>query len=265
MASLSKVWSTLRGVRSLRFEARSEAASGWNGLGAGTVTVSEPSPGVLVFKEAGEWQSPGRPVLRFTNTVMNLGDGPLEIYDYGEGYAVQRVYTEDGAYLERRAGELVWHWSHAHFHFDDLNRFELWERDAYERMLEGDEEAEPEWVEDKVSMCLMDLVPVTDDPHQGAYASDCVQGAQGISVGWGDVYFFDIDEQWVVLDGEFRDGDYVLRSIVDSENLFHESPGGSDPDRESHEANGATTWFTISGGRLVVTHRASGAGDAWAR
>jgi hypothetical protein len=65
--SLEQLWSQLRRVQSLRFEALSQSATGWTGDGTGTVIVSEPSPDVLVFTETGSWQSPGRTALRFTN------------------------------------------------------------------------------------------------------------------------------------------------------------------------------------------------------
>lgn len=46
----------LRQVQSLRFDAHSEAATGWDGIGTGVVAVSEPVAGVVVFDEAGTWQ-----------------------------------------------------------------------------------------------------------------------------------------------------------------------------------------------------------------
>ena len=63
------MWAVLRRVRSLQFDARSDAGTGWDGVGAGAVTVSEPADGVAVFDEAGTWQphAPGRPAVRFTN------------------------------------------------------------------------------------------------------------------------------------------------------------------------------------------------------
>jgi hypothetical protein len=67
--SLSEVLALLRRVRSLRFDARSEAATGWDGVGTGAVAVSEPAAGVVVFDEAGTWQPsiPGRAAIGFKN------------------------------------------------------------------------------------------------------------------------------------------------------------------------------------------------------
>lgn len=64
-----RVLSVLRRVRSLRFDARSEAGTGWDGVGTGTVAVSEPAAGVVVFDEAGTWwpSAPGRPAVDVRN------------------------------------------------------------------------------------------------------------------------------------------------------------------------------------------------------
>jgi hypothetical protein len=67
--SLTEVLTLLRRVRSLRFEARSEAVTGWDGVGTGTVAVSESAAGVVVFDEAGTWRPsiPDRNPVAFKN------------------------------------------------------------------------------------------------------------------------------------------------------------------------------------------------------
>jgi hypothetical protein len=64
---LAEIWDLLRNVTVVSFEARSAAQTGWNGAGTGSVAVSEPSPGVLVFAESGSWQPHGRRDIRFSN------------------------------------------------------------------------------------------------------------------------------------------------------------------------------------------------------
>ena len=39
----------------MRFEGHSEAKTGWDGVGTGTVMVAEPIVGVLTFEESGMW------------------------------------------------------------------------------------------------------------------------------------------------------------------------------------------------------------------
>jgi hypothetical protein len=75
LALLDEVWSLLRQVQSLRFEARSEAGTGWDGVGVGTVRVTEPADGVIVFDETGTWQVPGGAVVRFTNVFRWTASG----------------------------------------------------------------------------------------------------------------------------------------------------------------------------------------------
>ena len=69
MASQTEIWAALRQVHLLRFNARSGSATGWDGTGNGTVAVSEWSPEVIIFEEAGSWQPSGsqRSSVRFTN------------------------------------------------------------------------------------------------------------------------------------------------------------------------------------------------------
>jgi len=108
MASLTEVLSLLRQVRSLRFDARSEAATGWDGVGTGAVAISEPAFGVVVFDEAGTWQprAPGRSAVGFKNVFrwsvvgeslrlehLRFGaDHPVLLFDMAPG--------EDGLWRE---------------------------------------------------------------------------------------------------------------------------------------------------------------------
>lgn len=97
MESLTEVLSLLRRVQSLRFDARTEAATGWEGVGIGTVAVSQPAAGVVVFEEAGTWQpsAPSQRAIGFNNVFrwsavgealrlehLRLGaDSPVLLFD----------------------------------------------------------------------------------------------------------------------------------------------------------------------------------------
>jgi hypothetical protein len=69
MQTPDELLAALRQVRSLRFEASSDAGTGWQGNGAGTVETSEPSANLLVFVESGEWRpsAAGRAAIKFGN------------------------------------------------------------------------------------------------------------------------------------------------------------------------------------------------------
>ncbi len=93
MASQTEVLSLLLRIRSLRFEARTEAATGWDGVGTGSVKVSEPADGVVVFDEAGTWQpfTVGRPAVEFKNVFRwsVVGEGlRLEHLRFGTAHPV---------------------------------------------------------------------------------------------------------------------------------------------------------------------------------
>lgn len=57
----------LRHVRTLRFTARTDASTGWNGIGTGSVSVEVAGPGVVLFHESGIWQPTAGGDLRFRN------------------------------------------------------------------------------------------------------------------------------------------------------------------------------------------------------
>jgi len=97
----SEVLPLLRRVHLLRFEAHSEASTGWDGIGKGMVSVSEPAHGVIVFKESGSWQPSAANLIsfRFNNTFrwslvgellrlehLRLGpDSPVHLFDLASG------------------------------------------------------------------------------------------------------------------------------------------------------------------------------------
>ena len=133
VASLPELLSLLRAVRALRFEARSEAATGWNGVGTGTVTVSEPSADIIVFEETGTWQPPNGTEIGFRNvfrwTVVDEGlrlehlrfgpDEPVFLFDMapgteGEWREIRPHQCRDDCYtasMKVEGGKLLVAWS----------------------------------------------------------------------------------------------------------------------------------------------------------
>jgi hypothetical protein len=67
VSTLDQLWNHLRQVRSLSFVASSEARTGWNGRGVGTVEVREVGEAALTFHEQGNWRSEAGRNMRFTN------------------------------------------------------------------------------------------------------------------------------------------------------------------------------------------------------
>jgi len=158
-------------------------------------------------------------VIRFTNYIKNAGNGPLEIKGVNQTNTTlvyQRVYATDGSVVEYLAGEFIYHPAHNHFHFENFARYELWsltpagELDAIVA------------VSDKVSYCLRDNDPF-DHPNRAPAAvyTECGMGTQGISVGWMDIYKFDIAGQTINI-ANVPVGVYALRSVTDPANQLME-------------------------------------------
>src|SRR5436305_265147 len=76
----------------------------------------------------------------------------------------------------------------------------------------------------KVSFCLTDYAQVNSSLEHSATATyiPCEQtDPQGISVGWADVYDWDLEGQSLDITG-LPDGDYWLVSTADPDNLLNE-------------------------------------------
>ena len=205
-------------------------------------------------------------VLRFTTTVWNAGEGPLELRGVSSEdrtLVYQRVYDRASDFAEQLVGEFVFHVAHNHWHFEEFAEYELWTAADYERWLASDggsggEQDVARWRGSKTtgqgeSVCVRDSRPVDgrpDSPPSRVYRS-CDRDVQGVSVGWGDTYRYTLPEQWIDL-GEtpLPDGNYVLRQIADPRNLLYESGDRGDPDREGPGANAAITAFTVRGDRV---------------
>jgi hypothetical protein len=106
----------------------------------------------------------------------------------------------------------------------------------------------------KTTSCILDSNYVKSLPNSpdGFVYSDCTRDDQGIStqgmsVGYGDRYDYDLPDQWIDLGGRpLADGRYALRSVADPKNLLDEGPRP----RELEEDNKAVTCFVVKDGSL---------------
>src|SRR6185312_13503640 len=218
-------------------------------------------------------------VLRFSNTVANVGEGPLEIrakinmsLNPPSGQAYQRVYDSSGGStdIELAGSTLYYHAVHKHYHFDHWGLYQLWTKTAWEKWLaSGRTVGEPFLVGKKTTACVEDEEFVASVPAAvwpAAYPpAKCLPNsenviAQGLSPGWGDTYDYYRFEQWIDLgeNGSLPDGTYVLRSVTDPNNIIFESPEKSDSSRDSQQANEADTTFVVSKGAIAPLEQATG-------
>ena len=180
----------------------------------------------------------GRRMLQLSNEVSNRGIGPLEIFPSaasancdGDGDpandrdATQRVYADsngsgtfergaDAAGIEMLFGCMRYHAAHDHWHVLDFARYEL-RSEATGRLAA---------VTRKVGFCLGDnrrAFAGPPSPEQPAYPYGSTSetpcdstAAQGLSVGWADVYLYYVPGQEIEIDG-LADGRYCLVARAD--------------------------------------------------
>jgi len=219
-----------------------------------------------------------RNVLRFSNTVYNVGEGPVEIratintsLNPPSGPAYQRIYDDQGGYVDipLSGSTLYYHPVHVHYHFDHWGGYELWTKAAYDTWVaSGETVGRPDLVGQKTTSCVEDEEFVTSvfaAVWPSAYPpAACMPNrnnviAQGLSSGWGDTYDYYRFEQWIDLgQGTLADGTYVLRSVSDPQNLVYESSSKADNAREGSTDNSSITTFVVSGGRIADSDAPSG-------
>lgn len=152
----------------------------------------------------------------------------------------QRVYTKDGnnmASYERSAGSMTYHPTHSHMHVDDWGVYTLREK------IPGVEPINSPIIGDgaKLGFCLMDFGSCDSFPGQCRDANDnvittnlpnhglgggeytCGTTQQGISVGYTDVYYYNIEGMHIDIPYGTCDGEYWVVAEADPNNNFLES------------------------------------------
>ena len=194
------------------------------------------------------WKT-GGPYLRFNNSIINTGRGPLElqgnIHQNTEGISVsQKVYHQgDREPAVFEVGEYVHHPYHDHWHLDNFILYEIYRANPEGELLELVQ------TNHKSGYCLADSDPAPADSsplgkpaEQPVYVS-CLNDRQGLSVGWVDVYHFWYAGQSLDVGG-LPAGIYALRSEADPDNLV----------RELNEKNNtAVIYFLLEGGDLKLS------------
>jgi hypothetical protein len=128
----------------------------------------------------------------------------------------QRVYRSDGTYYDLPAGDMAYHPTHAHFHFDNYATYTLKPINA---------PGASSRTGAKQTFCIMDTDKINGRlpgaPKRAGYTT-CSNTVQGMSVGWGDQYRYYLDGQSIDITG-LPDGDYRLTIEVDQSNLLLET------------------------------------------
>lgn len=198
---------------------------------------------------------PGQRLLRFSTVQVNVGAGRFRVLgNAADGHAdeetgevlsvVQWIKHEDGTWSPRQTtAQMTWSFDddHDHWHLRDFQRFKL---------VRLDSEVLGNVV--KTGFCSFDSYPYTSS-RQAFYTAErdiCRTNSSGkvlmgTSRGWGDIYRWSIDLQWIDITG-LPNGDYKLRVVVDP-------PLGSGGQfRESDDSNNRS-WTKIHIGTSSVT------------
>ncbi len=214
-------------------------------------------------------------VLRFSNTTLNTGQGPLIVNAQIDpatrsGPSTQRVMNSDGTFSDTGLNNTVyWHEAHHHYHFDHWGSYQLWTKSGYDAWIaSGRTSGAPSYVGAKTTSCIIDeefIAQLPGTPYPGPYGlSGCdVDGSNrihmGLSAGWGDTYDYYRQDQWIDLNQDtLGNGTWVLRSVADPTNIVYESAGKGDGSRESAQDNEATTTLVVSGGSIVDSNAPTG-------
>ena len=194
--------------------------------------------------------------LRFTSSLGNIGSGPLEVRPNqnqpcpaGQHNSTQIIYRDangNGTYqprrdtgiARRRAGCMVYHPLHHHWHFKATARYTLLDPGAAEPVVVS--------ARRKVSFCLRDSARVPE--WMGSWSYPVTYGAcakttpQGISVGWMDIYQSFLAGQYLPLPKKLEDGIYCLHTVVDPLDQLTET---------NNDNNSSMREIAIRGDRVV--------------
>jgi len=187
--------------------------------------------------------------LRLSNTIVNRGVGPLEIFpettdsgdcdsdgdESNDRLAFQRVFqdsadpaspgffvrNQDTASNSRLVGCMVYHPEHSHWHLEDFS--------AYTLRSEATGQVEARAL--KVSFCVIDtdhLFPALPGSPSGFYGNHGCgrRSVEGMSIGWADTYGASLPGQSVEISG-LPAGDYCLISRADPSNRLQELSDGN--------------------------------------
>lgn len=190
-------------------------------------------------------------VLRFDTAVANHGSGPIELtgeYLRGAGsesIAVTQLVTARGTRpFAIPMGRMIYHSTHAHWHWENFARYEIWS------VKEGFQLAEPVGIGFKASFCLRDIEVSQAENElsapQPVYDS-CGWRRQGLSAGWSDLYERHLDGQSLDI-STLPDGLYALVITANPDGLLVES---------SHNNNQAAVFFHLEGQAIQVVGQES--------
>ena len=173
----------------------------------------------------------GRRLLRYTATIVNVGDGPFEARGTRPDTStttmsvVQRVYDDAGGYQDIAAGsDMFWAGDgHNHWHLRDLEGGVLTRLDNGVQVGTSAKHGFRFWDGGVFDLSLPGA------PRSAQYLScgdackiDVLDDVMGLSVGWADTYSAGTAYQWIDITG-LKGGKYKLTAMADPSQYFSET------------------------------------------
>jgi len=200
--------------------------------------------------------------LRYSLGPENVGEGPFMVRINGNVVkglvgkipVTQLILRADGKIDERPGGYSIYHKTHAHFHHNGFGSIELVKVLDPAKGTMAFAGASP-----KQGFCTLDY-KIADwhsfiNHPAGEVRQDCQSvgspGAKpqlGLGVGWGDLYHYHLDGNYVEF-GENGDGLYVVRCFADAFNDIKES---------NETDNAGYAYIRVTGMKIDVLERGRG-------
>lgn len=146
--------------------------------------------------------------LRFSTLSWNKGDGALELIggeptNNGTQPVYQNIFCSSGPSDQREAGEFTYHEGHAHTHVDNYAIYHLAHPPTPANAIASGS---------KTTFCIIDTNEIdsglTGNPGSATYTW-CSSDTQGMSVGWGDKYSYNLPDQDIDITN-LQPGEYKL-------------------------------------------------------
>lgn len=170
----------------------------------------------------------GRRLLRYTATVVNIGQGRFQVRGArastgaSEMAVVQQIHDHTGAVRNVATPARMYFAGdgHSHWHVRDLEDSVLERRENRSKVGSGAKHGFCFY--DNVAF-RMSLPGAPPSPGYTTYGRDpgVLAQSMGLSIGWGDAYSWQLVDQWIDIT-KVGPGNYRLRNTADAQNWFAE-------------------------------------------